>query len=91
MAERAFELAPESPSSTLLRGLAECRAGRFELAAGWLVKCCAAPSVDSSARAVAARAYLAIARHRLGRQKEARAALERAAWTRVISAGGRRR
>jgi tetratricopeptide (TPR) repeat protein len=77
-AERARQLAPDSPVTALLIGLAECRVDRYEQAAGWLEKCRTLQQ-DLAARTIAADAYLAIARHRLGQEQEARAALERAA------------
>ena len=80
-AERARQLAPASPWTApwtaLLMGLADCRAERYEQAAAWLEKC-RKLEPDLAARTVAADAYLAIARHRLGKEQEARTALERA-------------
>ncbi len=74
-AERTLELAPESPWSTLLMGLAECRVGRYETAIEWLEKCIAAPPEYSPAREVAARAFLSLARYQLGQESEAQAVL----------------
>jgi hypothetical protein len=62
----------------LLKGLAESRAGRYEQAAGWLEKCRTSQPDVPAARTIAADAYLAIARHGLGQEQEARTALERA-------------
>ena len=77
-AERARQFALHSPWTALLMGLAECRAGRYEQAAGWLEKCRTSQPDARAARTIAADAYLAIARHRLGQEQEARTALERA-------------
>lgn len=80
LAEQASQLAPESPWSALLKGLAECRAGHHTEAIEWLEKCRSAPSHDygSAARVVAAAAYAALARQQSGQVHAARADLEHA-------------
>jgi serine/threonine protein kinase/tetratricopeptide (TPR) repeat protein len=81
---RRVELAclqfPNSYWNLLLKGMAECRAGRYEEATGPLEKCREVPPDDFFARTglVTADAFLAVARYRLGQVEEARAALDRA-------------
>jgi len=77
LARRTWRLGP-GPSSELVRGMANLRAGRHDRAAALFEQCRAARPDDQVGRTVAADAYLAIARHRLGQEPEAKAALERA-------------
>jgi hypothetical protein len=79
-AARALQLAPGSPWCTLLQGMAEYRAGRFEQSVEWLEKCHTAPCDDygGRARTVAADAYTALARQQMGQGREAQAVLEHA-------------
>jgi hypothetical protein len=77
LARRTWRLGP-GPWSELVRGMANLRAGRHDRAAALFEQCRAARSDDQVGRTVAADAYLAIARHRLGQEPEAKAALARA-------------
>jgi hypothetical protein len=73
-AERAHQRSTTIAWCLKLRGIAEHRAGRHKVAAECLEK--VDPAWTSAA--ITADAFLALARHELGQEREARAALERA-------------
>jgi tetratricopeptide (TPR) repeat protein len=76
LADLAVTLDPDNKWFQLVKGLAEYRAGRHAEAVKWLDRL--APRADGGAIDVCAFAVLAMARHRLERAPDARAALNSA-------------